>query len=75
MNHSFEYFKKLYIIFGTPGAVYSGVFIVDITHVFYTGLGQIYTGAFIVHSTTHARIQRTNSAGQSHYWKGMPWRY
>lgn len=39
MNHSFEYLKKFYIIFGTPGAVYSGVFIVDFTHVFYTGLG------------------------------------
>jgi hypothetical protein len=30
----------LYIIFGTPGAVYSGDFIMDSTHVFYTGLGQ-----------------------------------
>jgi hypothetical protein len=37
--------------------------------------GAVYTGAFIVHSTTHASIQRTNSAGKSHYWIAMPWRY
>jgi hypothetical protein len=39
-DHSFDYLKKLYIIFDTPVAVYSGVFIKDSTHVFYTGLGQ-----------------------------------